>query len=223
MAQLFSRRADSRLRLAIGAVAALLLLSGATGFALVRSGQSWAIGHPAEQPIPFSHAVHAGGLGLDCRFCHAGVERAADAGMPSAETCLGCHDRVWNVAAQFAPLRAALAAGAAVEWASVSRLPDHVRFDHAAHTTAGVGCGSCHGAVQEMPRTVRAETLSMGFCLDCHRDPAARQPGAVAATTGGLVAGEAVFAPRPHGLRALRYEHFGVEVSPMTRCSTCHR
>lgn len=223
MAQLFSKRADSRLRLAIGFACAVLLLSGATGFALVRAGQTWAVGYPAEQPIPFSHAVHAGGLGLDCRFCHAGVERTADAGMPSAETCLGCHDRVWNVAAQFAPLRTALAGGTAVQWASVSRLPNHVRFDHAAHTTAGVGCVFCHGAVQEMPRTVRAETLSMGFCLDCHRDPTASQPRAVETTTGGLPAGEAAFAPRPHGLRALRYMHFGVEVSPMTRCSTCHR
>jgi hypothetical protein len=211
MAQIFNTEADGRLRLALIVGAALVLLIGAAVFAYVRSGNAWAIGRPAAQPIPFSHAVHAGGLGLDCRFCHAGVERRADAGMPSAETCLGCHERVWNVTAQFAPLRAAIAGGAAVEWSSVSRLPDHARFDHAAHTQAGVACESCHGKVQDMPRTARAETLSMGFCLDCHRNPAAgTQPAA----------GPAV---RPHGLQSLRYEHYGVEVSPMTRCSTCHR
>jgi hypothetical protein len=211
MAQIFTTQADARLRLALIVGAALVLLIGAAAFAYVRSGNAWAIGRPAAQPIPFSHAVHAGGLGLDCRFCHAGVERRADAGMPSAETCLGCHERVWNVTAQFAPLRAAIAGGAAVEWSSVSRLPDHARFDHAAHTQAGVACESCHGKVQDMPRTARAETLSMGFCLDCHRNPAAgTQPAA----------GPAV---RPHGLQSLRYEHYGVEVSPMTRCSTCHR
>jgi hypothetical protein len=211
MAQIFTTQADARLRLALIVGAALLLLIGAAAFAYVRSGNAWAIGRPAAQPIPFSHAVHAGGLGLDCRFCHAGVERRAEAGMPSAETCLGCHERVWNVTAQFAPLRAAIAGGAAVEWSSVSRLPDHVRFDHAAHTQAGVGCESCHGKVQEMPRTARAETLSMGFCLDCHRNPAAgTQPAAAPAV-------------RPHGLQSLRYEHYGVEVSPLTRCSTCHR
>jgi hypothetical protein len=211
MAQIFTTQADARLRLALIVGAALVLLIGAAVFAYVRSGNAWAIGRPAAQPIPFSHAVHAGDLGLDCRFCHAGVERRTDAGMPSAETCLGCHERVWNVTAQFAPLRAAIARRAAVEWSSVSRLPDHARFDHAAHTQAGVACESCHGKVQEMPRTARAETLSMGFCLDCHRNPAAgTQPAA----------GPAV---RPQGLQSLRYEHYGVEVSPLTRCSTCHR
>jgi hypothetical protein len=211
MAQIFTTQADARLRLALIVGAALVLLIGAAAFAYVRSGNAWVIGRPAAQPIPFSHAVHAGSLGLDCRFCHAGVERRTDAGMPSAETCLGCHERVWNVTAQFAPLRAAIAGGAAVEWSSVSRLPDHARFDHAAHTQAGVTCESCHGKVQDMPRTARAETLSMGFCLDCHRSPAS--------STGPAAAPAA----RPHGLQSQRYEHYGVEVSPMTRCSTCHR
>jgi len=223
MAQIFSTRADARLRLVLIVGAALILLIGAAAFAYVRSGHVWAVGRPAEQPIPFSHAVHAGGLGLDCRFCHAGVERAADAGMPSAETCLGCHERVWNVTAQFAPLRAAIAQGTAVEWSSVSRLPDHARFDHAAHTQAGVGCESCHGKVGEMPRTVKAESLSMSFCLDCHRDPSANRRPADAAFARDAPPAAGTQAMRPHGLQAQRYEHYGIEVSPLTRCSTCHR
>ncbi|WP_338664881.1 cytochrome c3 family protein [Pararoseomonas sp. SCSIO 73927] len=223
MAQIFSPAADARLRLALVIGAALLLLGLASGFAWVRSGTAWRVGEPAPQPIPFSHAVHAGGLGLDCRFCHAGVERAADAGMPSAETCLGCHERVWNVTAQFAPLRAAIARGAAVEWSSVSRLPDHARFDHSAHTAAGVACGTCHGKVEEMPRTVKAETLNMGFCLDCHREPAAQQRPAGSVFARDYVPTGEAHALRPHGLQSFRYEHYGVEVSPLTRCSTCHR
>ncbi|RYI26592.1 MAG: cytochrome C, partial [Acetobacteraceae bacterium] len=119
MPQIFSPRSDRRLRLALVIGASMLLLILAVGFAYVRSGAAWAIGKPVAQPIPFSHAVHAGGLGLDCRFCHAGVEKAADAGMPTAETCLGCHSRVWNVAPQFAPLATALARGMPVEWSSV--------------------------------------------------------------------------------------------------------
>jgi len=223
MAQLFSPRADQRLRLGLLAGAGLVLLAAGSGFAWVRSGTAWAVGKPAPQPIPFSHAVHAGGLGLDCRFCHAGVERTADAGMPSAETCLGCHERVWNVTAQFAPLRAAIARGAAVEWSSVSRLSDHARLSHVAHTQAGLACSTCHGAVEEMPRTVRAESLSMGFCLDCHRDPSPRQRPASAVMARDYLATGEPHALRPHGLQALRYEHYGVEVSPLTRCSTCHR
>ena len=223
MAQLFSPRADQRLCLGLLAGAGLVLLAAGSGFAWVRSGTAWAVGKPAPQPIPFSHAVHAGGLGLDCRFCHAGVERTADAGMPSAETCLGCHERVWNVTAQFAPLRAAIARGAAVEWSSVSRLSDHARLSHVAHTQAGLACSTCHGAVEEMPRTVRAESLSMGFCLDCHRDPSPRQRPASAVMARDYLATGEPHALRPHGLQALRYEHYGVEVSPLTRCSTCHR
>jgi len=196
MAQLFSPQADRRLRLGLAVAAGLLLLAAATAFAMARSGTTWAVGRAAPQPIPYSHAVHAGGLGLDCRYCHAGVERGASAGMPSAETCLGCHDRVWNVAAQFAPLRAAIAAGTAVEWSSVHRQPSHVRFHHGAHSAAGIACETCHGRVQEMPLTVRAQPIHMGWCLDCHR-------GA--------------------GAHAAPYVHLGVEVSPLTRCSTCHR
>jgi hypothetical protein len=201
MTQLFSPAADRRLRTAAAIGAAALLAAAVAGFALARSDRAWGVGRAAPQPIPFSHAVHAGGLGLDCRFCHAGVERTASAGMPPAETCLGCHRQVWNVAAQFAPLETALALGTPVRWASVHRLPEHVRFHHAAHVVAGVGCGTCHGDVAAMPRTVKVETQSMGWCLDCHRGPIA-----AAATQD-----------RP------RHVHAGVETTPLTRCSTCHR
>lgn len=196
MPQVFSRHADARLRLALTLVAALALLALALAFAQVRSGAAWAVGQAAEQPIPFSHAVHAGGLGLDCRFCHATVEIAAPAGMPAAETCLGCHARVWTVTAQMAPLTTALAKNTAVAWASVHRLPDHVRFHHAAHVQAGVTCATCHGAVRDMAQTVKTETLSMGWCLDCHREAASGMAPVV---------------------------HQGIEISALTRCSTCHR
>lgn len=175
-----------------------MLLLAALAFLHARSGSAWAVGEPAPQPIPFSHAVHAGGLGLDCRFCHGGVDRAAAAGMPTAETCLGCHARVWTVTAQLAPLQTALAQGTPVAWSSVHRLPDHVRFHHGAHVVAGVSCQTCHGAVQEMPRTARAQTLSMGWCLDCHR-----AAGAAPATAS--------------------ITHQGIEITALTRCSTCHR
>jgi hypothetical protein len=171
---------------------------------VARSGATWAVGRPAPQPIPFSHAVHAGGLGLDCLFCHAGATRQADAGMPAGELCLGCHRRVWNVSAQFTPLEDALAAGRATIWSSVHRLPDHVRFHHGAHAAAGLPCAVCHGDVAAMPRTVKAETLSMGWCLDCHRDPVARDA-------------------RPVGVGAQPYHHAGLDIPPLTRCTVCHR
>lgn len=204
MAQLFTSRADARLRLTLVIAASLTALCAVLAFALARSDGAWAVGRPAPQPIPFSHAIHAGELGLDCRFCHSGAQRGAGAGMPAGELCLGCHQQVWNVSAQFAPVRAAVDAGSATIWSSVHRLPDHVRFHHGAHAAAGVNCGACHGVVETMPRTVKAETLSMGWCLDCHRDP--RAHGAM-----------------PVGLGARPYLHAGVQVPPLTSCTTCHR
>jgi hypothetical protein len=198
-------------------------MAAVAGFAFLRSDRAWGVGVAAPQPIPFSHAIHAGEIGLDCRYCHAGVERQAAAGMPTAETCLGCHRRVWSVTAQFAPLETALALQAPVPWASVHRLPDHVRFHHGAHTAAGVACASCHGQVWTMPRTVKTETLSMGFCLDCHRDPAPRLRPAEAVFQRNWQPGSAPQPMPPDSPATPRLRHFGVEVSPLTPCSTCHR
>lgn len=208
MPQIFSPGSDRRLTWAVALTVVAVLSAAALSLLYARSGEAWAVGRPSAQPIPFSHAVHAGGLGLDCRFCHAAVERSASAGMPTAETCMGCHAQVWTVTAQLVPLTTALAQGTPVAWSSVHRLPDHVRFDHAAHLRVGLGCETCHGAVREMPRTVRAETLSMGWCLDCHRRSS--QP----ATAEG--------ASQP-GLAARVVAHEGIEVGALTRCSTCHR
>ncbi len=148
MTQLFSRRDDARLRGAVLLGAALMLFAAGTALVYARSGTAWRVGEAAQQPIPFSHAIHAGQLDLDCRSCHSTVERRADAGMPTAETCLGCHERVWNVSAQFAPLRSALALGDPVIWSSVNRLPDHVRFHHGAHSAAG---GRSAGGGRRLP------------------------------------------------------------------------
>ncbi|WP_439599235.1 cytochrome c3 family protein [Falsiroseomonas sp.] len=201
MSQLFSPRADRLLR-TFGIIgAAALVLAATVAFALSRSAGTWGLGTPAAQPIPFSHAIHAGQIGLDCRYCHAGVERTAQAGMPTAETCLGCHSQVWNVSAQFAPLETALSLGRPVTWSSVHRLPEHVRFQHAAHIGAGVTCAQCHGPVETMARTVKTETQSMAWCLDCHRDSTPQAPALVAAT----------------------HAQFGVAVPPLANCSTCHR
>jgi hypothetical protein len=222
MRQLFSPRADRRLRITLGLALCGVVVAAAAGFALARSDRIWGVGVAAPQPIPFSHAVHAGEVGLDCRYCHAGVERQAAAGMPTAETCLGCHGRVWNVAAQFAPLETAISLGQPVQWASVHRLPDHVRFHHGAHSTAGVGCETCHGQVWTMPRTVKAQTLSMGWCLDCHRSPGPRlrPPEAIFDREWS---GEGAAAPAAAGAGAPPLLHSGIEISPLTRCSTCHR
>ena len=225
MTQIFPRATDAWVRRAAVIALAAAVFAAATLFFVARSGAHWRVGEAARQPIPFSHAIHAGQLNLDCRNCHNSVERAADAGMPTAQTCLGCHQNVWNVSPQFAPLRTALALDAPVAWASVNRLPDHVRFHHGAHTRAGVSCATCHGAVWDTAQTVRAETLSMQFCVDCHRDPDPRRrpADAVFARVWGENERRAATPAPLTGLGARTAVHGGVEVAAMTACSTCHR
>jgi hypothetical protein len=126
------------------------------------------------QPVPFSHKHHVSGLGLDCRYCHTKVEISASAGMPSTAICMTCHSQIWTNAAMLAPDRKSLADNTPIRWTRVYTLPDYVFFDHSIHLAKGVGCTECHGPIGDMALTWKAGTLSMSWCLSCHRDPAPR-------------------------------------------------
>lgn len=224
MPQLFSPRANTRFRLSLVFAAFVVVGAAVLAFTLARADRTWGVGSAAPQPIPFSHALHAGGLGMDCRYCHAGAERAADAGMPTTALCLGCHNQVWTGAAVLAPLHDSLTLGTPIEWHSVHRLPDHARFHHGAHIQAGVACETCHGQVWTMPRTLKVRPMSMGWCLDCHRAPDAQQRPVGAVFDRDWQGGAAdPSGHRPGGDDALAVRHLGVDPSPLTRCSTCHR
>src|SRR6185437_3071316 len=108
------------------------------------------------QPVPFSHRHHVGGLGLDCRYCHAGVESSPYAGMPPTKTCMTCHSELYASAAALAPVRDSLAQKRPIHWNRVHRLPDYVYFDHSIHVAKGVGCTTCHGPIDQMPLTRQA-------------------------------------------------------------------
>lgn len=129
------------------------------------------VGYQPEQPVPYSHRLHAGQLGMDCRYCHANVERSFEAMIPPTQTCMGCHTLVRPDSARLAPVRESWESGAPIEWVRVHKLPDHAYFDHSAHLAAGVGCVSCHGRVDRMEVVRIDESMSMGWCLDCHREP----------------------------------------------------
>ncbi len=132
------------------------------------------------QPVPYSHALHVGQLGMDCRYCHTGVEVAAAATIPPTQTCMNCHSKVRANSEKLIPIRESYATGMPVPWIRVHDLPDYVYFDHSAHVRRGVGCVSCHGRIDTMEVVFQAEPLSMGWCLECHRNPgAAPAPGGV--------------------------------------------
>jgi hypothetical protein len=171
MAQILPPSANLAVRLALvgilPAAAGLLWLLGAM------AGSSWVTraGSAPAQPVPFSHKLHVGGLGLDCRHCHTLVETGAGAGMPSTKTCMHCHAQIFSDAALLEPVRAAMAEDRSIEWLRVADLPDFVYFDHSIHVRKGFACVTCHGRVDQMPVVEQPVALTMRWCLDCHRNP----------------------------------------------------
>jgi len=130
------------------------------------------VGYRPVQPVPYSHALHVGQLGMDCRYCHVSVEVSAKANIPPTQTCMNCHKLVKRDSPLLAPIRDSFATGRPMRWVRVHNLPDYAYFNHAAHVRAGVGCVSCHGKIQEMEVVMQVQPLSMSWCLDCHRNPA---------------------------------------------------
>ncbi|MFL6514591.1 MAG: cytochrome c3 family protein [Chthoniobacterales bacterium] len=171
MAQLFKRRANAIAKATVIGIPLLGLSTWATMFAYSRSEFWTRVNVPMEQPVPFSHQHHVGGLGIDCRYCHTSAEDSSFAGIPPTETCMTCHSQVWKDAPLLQPVRDSLQTGRPLRWTRVHDLPDYVYFDHSIHIAKGVGCSTCHGQVNEMPLTFKTQELYMRWCLDCHRDP----------------------------------------------------
>lgn len=156
-------------------IIALLLPTGAVGATAAVwywfSPSFTDVGYMPEQPVPYSHRLHAGELGIDCRYCHNTVEVGAHAGIPPTETCMNCHKLVLADSELIKPISDSYENGTALEWRRVHMLPDYAGFDHSVHIAAGVGCASCHGRVDKMETVVQIQPLSMGWCLSCHRNP----------------------------------------------------
>lgn len=130
------------------------------------------VGYAPVQPVDYSHQLHAGKLGMDCRYCHTSVEVSAKAAIPSTQTCMNCHSQIKTESPKLELVRESWASGKPIEWVRIHNLPDYVAFNHSAHVNVGVSCVSCHGRVDRMEVVSQKEKLSMGWCLDCHRNPA---------------------------------------------------
>jgi len=174
------------------------------------------VGYMPEQPVPFSHALHAGELGMDCRYCHNTVEDAAHAAVPPTATCMNCHTTVVPESTQLAAVRESWQNDTPVPWVRVHMLPDYAYFDHSVHVAAGVGCASCHGRIDQMPVVYQAEPLSMGWCLDCHRDPEPNLRPREEVTNMSWLASEANYDPHADVTRSR-------DVNGPVHCSGCHR
>ncbi len=166
--------------------------------------------------MAYSHALHAGELGIDCRYCHNTVENAAHAAIPPTETCMNCHTNIFPDSPRLIAVRESYATGMPVPWIRVHDLPDYVYFNHSAHVRRGVGCVECHGRVDKMEEVYQAETLSMGWCLDCHRDP---YPRLRPVDEVFNMAWEPVEDRRTLGARLAQQYN----IHPSEDCGVCHR
>ena len=218
MPQIFRPYADTLARIVLVGILVSPFVAVGVAYWVMRSSyitdQSVAI----EQSVPFSHEHHVNGLGLDCRYCHSAVEKSAIAGVPPTHTCMTCHSELYTQAEMLAPVRKSLADRAPIRWNKVHRLPDYVYFDHSIHIAKGVGCTTCHGDVQHMPLMRQAAPLTMGWCLECHRDPAPH-----------LRPASAVFdpdwTPPKDQLEAGRklLTQYLIDPTHLTDCTVCHR
>jgi hypothetical protein len=132
------------------------------------------VGYKPIQPVPFSHATHAGQLGIDCRYCHNMVEKSWYSNIPGSSTCMNCHNQVLKDDPRLALVRESALSGEPIPWIQIHRVPDFVYFNHSVHVDRGISCVECHGRIDQMDEVYHAQPLSMTFCLDCHRDPAAK-------------------------------------------------
>lgn len=193
------------------------------------------VGYQPVQPVDYSHKLHAGDLGIDCRYCHHTVETSAFAAVPATETCMNCHAKVRRDSEKLLPVQESWASNEPIPWVRVHNLPDYAYFDHSAHLAAGVGCVSCHGRVDQMPEVRQVQPLSMSWCLDCHRNPGPhlRNPADVtkmdmAPATASMAVGAALpltpaegSSPYDHRVPAVTAS--GRQVNAPLHCSGCHR
>jgi hypothetical protein len=131
------------------------------------------VGYQPVQPVPYSHALHVGQLGLDCRYCHTTVDEAGFAAVPPTQTCINCHAGIRTNSPALQAVRDSWETGRSIPWVKVHDLPDYAYFNHAAHVNKGVSCVSCHGRVDHMDGSGvhQVKNLSMGWCIECHRNP----------------------------------------------------
>ena len=219
MAQIFHRSTNFISRFSVALVVFLVGLALVVIMTAARSPYYTNQNISREQPIQFSHKHHVGDDGIDCRYCHTGVETSAVAGIPPTKTCMNCHSVLFNSSAYLEMVRESYRTGKSIEWVRVHRLPDFVYFNHSIHINKGVGCSSCHGPVNQMPLVFQANTLLMQWCLDCHRNPeqVLRPKDQIFNMDWKAPENEAELGAR------LRVEYKIRTTAELTSCSVCHR
>ncbi len=215
MAQLFPKWTN-KIPLYIG-VGGIVLVLGIIGFIWYYFSPWYTdVGYRPTQPVPYSHKFHVGALGMDCRYCHIGVEKAAVAMVPPTQTCMNCHMLSKPSSPKLAALQESWKNKTPMNWVRVHKVPDFAYFDHSMHLRAGVGCESCHGNIAEMEVVELKKPLSMSWCLDCHRNPDMHLRPQNELTKMG-------WTPPANQLEFAAQVKRELNLNPPTNCSGCHR
>jgi formate-dependent nitrite reductase cytochrome c552 subunit len=181
------------------------------------------VGYQPIQPVAFSHAIHVEQVGMDCRYCHNAVEKSWYSNIPSSATCMNCHTQVLKDDPRLALVRESAATGKPIPWIQIHKLPDYVYFNHSVHVNRGVSCVECHGQINQMDEVYHAKPFSMLFCLDCHRDPAARlRPPDKITDLNWKWSDDPRAAAEMQKLNGEKFVH-DWHVQSMDNCSACHR
>jgi hypothetical protein len=216
MSQIFHHSTNTLSRVSI--FGAVFIVAGVVWLTLQvnRSSYVTRAQEARSQPVPFSHAHHVGGLGVECRYCHTSVDKSAYAGIPPTKTCMNCHSQIWAQSPTLEPVRASFRTDTSIEWVKVHDLPDFAYFNHSAHVNKGVGCSTCHGRVDQMPLVWQEKSLQMEWCLECHRNPERflRPKSEVY---------NIAYEPPANQLELGRTLVKDYDVKPQVTCSTCHR
>jgi len=214
MPQIFSKKANRLPVLTLGALVGGGILTIAVVWYYFSPSYT-DVGYQPIQPVPYSHEQHVGQFGLDCRYCHSFVEVSAHSNVPSTQTCMNCHTAIRKESLKLLPVRESWANDVPVKWLKVHHLPDFAHFDHSVHVRVGVGCETCHGRIDQMPVVTQREPLSMGWCLNCHRNPEQylRPPEEV--TKMG-------FQPASDQIEQNKQRIEAEGIYPPTDCSGCH-
>ena len=238
MANFFPKYSNT-LPLKLAVCMVFVILGLVLAFAYYGTPKTQRVGYQPDQPIQYDHALHAAQLEMDCRYCHSAVDKSPSAGIPTADTCWGCHQHAQKENPKLEPLRRAMDKtyekydGKPIEWVRVHKAPDYVYFDHSAHVNRGVSCKSCHGQVNEMQKVYQAESLSMDFCLTCHRAPEKfirplEEVYNLDYDAEKYLAERKIVDPKTQK-RITTQEEFGMflkknwSIQPKESCSTCHR
>jgi Cytochrome c7 and related cytochrome c len=172
---------------------------------------------PWSQPVEFDHRHHVRDNGIECRYCHTAAERSSNAGVPATGVCMGCHAQIWNQSPLLEVVRRSYFSGTPIDWKRVHDLPDFVYFDHSVHVARGIACETCHGDVGSMARVEQVQPLTMGWCLDCHREAQRTTPPTPPAR---VVPGNAWEASWHMVWKDVAGDR---DVTRLTTCTACHR